>query len=245
MSNKLTIILFLVSFHLQAQYDSEGINTSRFRPGVFWFFTGYHPAKPEMARKYDRLIIDVTYNDWTGDRKMFQNHWASIGLNTNLMFDIPLVKKNLVSLGVGGCYSFQTMRHNKDVFMNQQSQWTVVSDSANYINFDRNSFAGHNFSIPFELRFRTKGWRHFKVHLGGKVGYQAWLYGKTKGIQNDDTFKFRTKVPDPNRFTYSAHVRFGLRNWAFYAQYNFNNLFSNAMSTQLNSVQFGISVSLF
>lgn len=241
----IVIILTLLSFQAFGQYDSEGKNTSRFRPGVFWYLTGYHPAKPGKLHKYDRLILDVTYNDWTGDRKMFQNNWASIGLNTNLMFDIPLVKKNLVSIGVGGCYGFQTVRHNQDVFMNIDSKWTVISDSVAYGNFERNSLIGHNFSIPIELRFRTNGWRHFKVHIGGKIGYQARLYGKTRGVFEDDAFKFRTNIPDINRWTYSAHVRIGIRNWAFYAQYNFNKLFSNPKSTQLNSLQFGVSVSIF
>ena len=241
----ITIALLILSFHSSAQYDSEGVNTSRFRPGLFWFLTGYNPAKPDKARKYDRLILDLTYNDWAGDRKMLQNHWASFGLNTNLLFDIPLVKKNLISIGIGGCYSFQTMRHNQDVFTNEQSKWTVISDSSAYGNFERNSIIGHNFSIPIEFRFRTNGWRHFKIHIGGKIGYQAKLYGKTRGIFNGDDFKFRSSIPDINRWTYSAHIRLGLRNWAFYAQYNFNKLFFNQNSTQLNSLQFGVSVSLF
>ena len=88
-------VLVLLGFILLAnvgfsQYNSEGELTSRFRAGFMWFYTGLRPAKVDKVRKYDRLIFDITYNDWNGDQELFQNHWASIGLNTNLMFDIPL-----------------------------------------------------------------------------------------------------------------------------------------------------------
>ena len=137
---------------VNAQYDSEGENKSRFRPGVFWYLTGYHPAIPGKVRKYDRLIFDVTYSDWTGKLKPFQNHWASIGLNTNLMFDIPLANKNTVALGIGICYGFHTIRHNKKVMVNSTNDWTVISDSSMNASLKKSSFAGHNFSIPIELR---------------------------------------------------------------------------------------------
>ena len=48
-----------------------------------------------------------------------------------------------------------------------------------------------------------------------------------------------------NRLIYSVHARVGLRNWALYFSYNLNPIFSNQLSTQLNLVQMGLSVSLF
>ena len=61
----LSIIICVVSGNAISQYNSEGEDLiSRFRPGSMWFYTGLRPATPEKVRKYDRLIFDVTYNDW-------------------------------------------------------------------------------------------------------------------------------------------------------------------------------------
>jgi hypothetical protein len=246
MQSRWTLLTFvLVSFFSNAQYDSQGVNTTRFRPGFFWYLTGYYPASPEKVRKYDRLIFDVVYSDWCGDLKPFKNSWASIGFNTNIIWDIPLVKKNLISLGLGGCYGYSAIRHNKDILLNNTSDWTYILDSIPVGGFQRNSFSGHNFSIPIELRFRTKGWKHFKVHVGGKIGYQLGFKGKTRAEFLDVISKLRFSVPDYNRFTYSAHVRIGIRNWSIFASYNFNPLFSNSKSTQVNLLQLGVSISVF
>ncbi len=243
MKSKIILIFLSIGLQASAQYDSEGENTSRFRPGLFWYFTGYRPAIPGKVRKYDRLIFDLTYSDWTGDRKPFNNHWASIGLNTNLMFDIPLAKKNVVSLGIGICYGFHTIRHNKSVSVDPTNSWTIVSDSAMSSNLKKSSFVGHNFSIPIELRFRTNGWKHFKVHLGGRIGIESNFYGKLKSSSGGKAT--RLTLPDYNRLTYGAYVRVGIRNWSILGSYSFNPLFSNANSTKLNMIQLGLSVSVF
>lgn len=229
------------------QYDSKGDeNISRFRPGFMWFFTGYKPAKTEKVRKYDRLIFDLTYNDWIGDRDLFKNHWASIGLNTNLMFDIPLTKGNTVALGLGVAYQYSVIRHNGNLTINDSLGSTTWSEKLPSQTFQRSVLGAHSFSIPIELRFRTESWRHFKFHIGGKIGYQPFLYSKTvtkaNGIRMIDK---NVGFPDENQLIYSAHIRFGLRNIAFFGSYNFNRIFSSDQSVRLNHVQMGLSFSLF
>jgi len=244
MKFRFLIIILIFSYSAHAQYDSEGENKSRFRPGMFWFLTGYHPAKPEIARKYDRLIFDVTYNDWTGGKKAFQNHWASMGLNTNIMFDVPLVKKDLISLGIGACYGFQTIRHNQLTSSLEGNNFTKIEQDLTN-SFKRNSLIGHQIALPVELRFRTKGWRHVKFHIGAKIGFQAGLYTKTRFLNGESPKKLKTSFNDPNRLVYSFHARLGIRNWALFGSYNFNKVFTNEQSTSLNLFQIGLSVSLF
>ncbi len=239
------IILFFSCVNLSlAQYDSEGANKSRFRPGLFWFLTGYRPAKIEKVRKYDRLVFDVTYNDWTGEKKSFQNHWASFGLNTNFMFDIPIAKKNLFSIGIGPSYGYSTIRHNQITSSIEGTNYTKIL-AVDTLPFKRNSLVGHQLSLPVELRFRTNGWRHVKFHLGGKIGYQFGLATKTHALDGDSPKKFKTQFNDPNRLVYSVHARIGIRNWALYGSYNFNRVFKNSESTPLNLFQVGLSLSLF
>ncbi len=244
--NLIILIVCSLSFLSFGQYDSKGDQKSRFRPGFMWYFTGLKPAIKEKVRKYDRLIFDVTYNDWTGDIDPFKNKWPSIGLNTNFMFDVPLSKGNTVALGIGVAHEWRNMRHDNYFSIDHVNDVTTYQLKDSTVQFDKSRFGGNGFSIPVELRFRKESWRHFKIHLGGRIGYQANLYNKY--IDNSSGYRVVSKnfgFPDINRLTYGAHIRFGLRNWAFFGNYSFNPVFLDNKSTKLNLVQFGISISMF
>lgn len=245
-------LIILIGFALIAttghsQYDGYGKDeVSRFRAGIMWFYTGLMPAKEGKIRKYDRLIFDLTYNDWVGDVSLFENHWASIGLNTNFMFDIPLVKGNKVALGVGVAHQFTSIRHDSHLNRDFINGTTLLSPKNPLDIFKKSVLGGNCFAIPIELRFRNESWKHFKFHIGGKIGYQANLYSKNVSMVNgkrdiNKTFGFA----DKSEIMYSAHVRIGLRNWALFASFNFNPIFTNKSSTKLQQAQAGLSISLF
>jgi len=244
-NNVLIIACMLFAATANAQYDSQGETPSMFRPGFMWYFTGIRPAEVERVRKYDRLIFDLTYNDWVGDRQPFENHWASIGFNTNLMFDIPLNQGNTIALGVGVAHQLTRVRHD-DLFVKASDPSSTQLIPKSTQTFDKNVLVGNAFTVPIELRFRKEDWRHMKFHIGGKIGYQANMYSKTiYGSGSDRDVVKNYGFPDLNRLIYSAHLRFGFRNWALYGSYNFNTLFEDSESTQLNQLQFGLSISLY
>ncbi len=243
----IALITCLLFTEANAQYDGKGRDEiSRFRPGAFWFYTGVRPGSEGKPRKYDRLIFDLTYNDWLGDRDLFKNHWASLGLNTNVMFDIPLSKGNTVAFAIGVSHQFTTIRHNAHLVSDQVEKTTTFYQKDPNDVFSRSSLTGNSFSMPIELRFRNASWKHFKFHVGGKIGYQATMNSKYRVHSNGHTKIIKSnEFYDVNRLIYSAHVRIGMRNWALFASYNFNTLFSNKQSTQLNLVQMGLSLSLY
>lgn len=247
MKIRLTVIFIcLAIFPSLAQYDSKGELISRFRPGIMWFYTGLKPAQEDKIRRYDRLIFDITYNDWIGDEELFKNHWASIGFNTNLMFDIPLSKGNKVSFGIGIQHQLTRIRHDREWIYQFETNQTNLVTNDSIFPFDKGIYGANTFALPIELRFRNEGWKHFKLHLGGKIGYQINAFNKT--VDNSADVKTVNKVinfPDQNSLIYAAHVRLGLRNYALFGSYQFNKMFSNKNSSQLNVIQLGLSVSLF
>ncbi len=244
----LLFILFLsVKSNLLAQYDSEGADEiSRFKPGTFWYLDGWRPAKTDKIRKYDRLVFDLTYNTWNGDKKLFSNAWNSIGLNSNLCFDIPLNSNNTIALGTGLGHQFYRIQYNGYLFADPTGTHTLLNDSLISYTFDRSALIGNSFYVPLELRFRSKGWKHFKFHIGGRIGYQVGLNNKTvtKTPVGKDVF-INKGFPDISRLTYAAHLRFGFRNWSIFGAYHFNTIFKSEDSPNLNLMQLGISVSLF
>lgn len=249
MGRTFIICIIVVGFSKIAngQTNNEADLKSRFRPGAFWFYSGIRPSSTDKPRKYDRLIFDVTYNDWIGDRGPFQNHWGSIGLNTNFIFDIPMTKgENVASFGVGLSHEYTSIRHDQKFYYNDAPSSTVLTEKDSSDAFFKSTLNSNSFSIPIEFRFRSKGWKHFKFIIGGKIGYQVNM--NSKYISKIDGHRTVNKIhgfPDEGKLLYSAHLRFGLRNWALYAAYYFNPLFTNTASTKLNRIQMGLSISLF
>jgi hypothetical protein len=243
LNERITILFSLITLLSFGQYNSEGVVKSRFRPGIMWFNTGWKPGK---AERYDRLMFDVTYNDWVGDRKTFKMKGPSMGMNVNWLFDFPIAPRNMVSIGLGPSYGFYYMRHDLPIVYDSDNQLTTFGDQEDSGLFGKRQLVGHQIALPVEFRFRTKGWRHFKVHVGGKIGYQISLNEKARYEQNDETIKEKNPTSkDANRLIYSAHVRMGMRNWAVYASYNFNPFYKNKQSTELHLLQLGLTLSVF
>lgn len=243
----LLLIILLSAQFTQAQYfeEEEGLY-SRYRPGVGWFFNGLRPYEEEKLRKYDRVIFDVTYCDWHGDRDYFSSPWTSIGFNTALMFDVILTEKNTVSFGWGVAFS----HFSNTTRLNFQSDFTNGLTTASQFTAgnepDRFKFAANNVEIPLEMRFRTEGYKHFKVMVGGKIGYQLNALTKTTNTINLQRQVVKTfDFPDNNPLRYSATIRIGIRNWAIYGAYYFSPLFTNSESVQLTPLTMGVSISLF
>ena len=95
---RLSIVLFLFPMLLHAQQDENLV--SRQRPGLFWFFNGNRPIKDADYRKYDRCIVEATYNTWIGDINPFENKWNSIGYHFSLNKDIQLKSTERVTFWI-------------------------------------------------------------------------------------------------------------------------------------------------
>lgn len=244
----LSIFLFtFLSFTASAQFDGEGADEiSRFRPGSLWFFSGFNPYEEGKLRKYDRLMIDLTYNDWMGDLKPFNNQWGSIGVNTSFMWDIPMMEKNTASFGIGISHSFFRISNKYHTFFPDPTNSYTMHQEGNLPEARHRYIGGNSLSVPIEFRFRTKGWKHFKFHIGGKVGYQLDAFAKNvyKDEHGKSIEKYRN-FSDVSRLIYSAHVRIGMRNWAIFGSYNFNKIFKNDQSPNIHLLQMGLTLSLF
>ena len=119
--------------------------------------------------------------------------------------------------------------------------WSLKTSEDTY---SENKLVSSNAFIPLEFRFRTKGWRHFKFHIGGKLGFQTGLLSKT--LDEDEVHTNKSYHGHlVNRFTYSLHSRIGIRNYALFTSYNFNSLFKNKKSVDIKWLQVGLSIFSF
>lgn len=236
----------LFTFSSSAQYDGKDAQiASRFRPGFMWFDTGFRPAEEGKPRKYDRLMVDITYNDWINDSALFLVKPTSIGYNINGMWDIPLNKGNGVALGIGLSYRFQRVNFNGEMVrdtMDHCTKWILHPSGQS--TYDKSVFGSHAFAVPFEIRFRVKKWRHLKLHLGGYVGYRTQTFTKV-WTNNGDRFVKDKHFFDNEPLFYGLHARIGIRNWALFADYSLTRQFKSDKSTPLQPIAFGLTVSIF
>ena len=243
--NLLICLLFVLpSF---AQYDGKDPEiASRFRPGIMWFNTGWRPAKANSGPKYDRLMLDLSYNDWVSDSvRLFRVKPNSIGFNIHGMWDIPLARENAIGLGIGLSYRYQRVSYDGLLYRdsaNRSTSLQLFEDKS--IGPDKSIFGSHAFAIPVEMRFRVPKWKHVKLHVGAHVGYRIQMYTKTwyndKQIVVKDRFFY-----DNEPFFYGIHARFGIRNWALFADYSLNKQFKSDKSTPLQPITFGLTISFF
>lgn len=246
---RILLAIFILSntFFSTGQYleDREDLSSKR-RPGVMWFYSGFRPYETTKLRKYDRLIVDVVYNDWNGDKELFESPWYSIGINTSLMFDIPFTKSNTIGFGWGVGFSHYNNHTKTNFDRNFEENTTTLSDLDNTLDIKRSKYAANYLEIPIEFRFRTKGIKHFKFLIGAKVGYQLNAYTKTVEEIEGREYKFKSfNFPDNNSLRYGATVRIGFRNISLYGAYFFSSLFNDSQSVNLNPVNIGLSFSLF
>lgn len=230
-----------MSLSLKAQNNDSQLIT-RHRPGLFWYFDGLRPTKSTDNHKYDRLIFDLTFNDWFGDLNPFQNRWNSIGFNVNFMKDVKFKKTKLFSLGIGVGYGFTSISSKQQFLTNKKLiEFSNVGKSGIY---DHTSTNSHRFFIPLEFRFSTKNWNRLKFALGGSFGINAGTNQKLIG-SNGAKMERTNLNSSASLLNYGIHTRLGYRNFGFYSSYQINSLFRGRSNPDLHQFQLGLSISLF
>ena len=235
----LVLLTLLVFSSIRAQ---DPLLISRHRPGLLWFFDGLRPTKSTDNHKYDRLIIDLTYNDWSGDLKPFQNRWNSIGVNLNFMKDIKFKKTKVFSLGLGLGYGVSSISsQQKFAIQNNIVEFSTIQKSSIY---DYSCIKYHRFFIPLELRFSAKNWNRWKFAFGGSFGINAGM--NQRMIGSDGSKMESTNLgPTASLLNYGFHTRLGYRNFSLFGSYQINSLFDGRGNPDLHLFQLGLSISLF
>lgn len=233
------ILLFPFILFGQKEYDTEIEPKSR--PGIFYYLTWKTSNKPK-PRKYDRVIFDIYYSGALSPQNITNPSAVNVGLSTNFMNEFALNKKNTVSIGTGIGLSTTKVNLSSNLLLGPNH--TIQCFPSTNSDYQKNSLNGFNVNIPIEFRFKSKGWSHYKIHIGGRVGYQMRL--REKYFYEDKERNYLTSLKSgAQNITYSIHTRVGIRNYSIYASYHLNPLFKQLESPKINWFQIGCSISLF
>lgn len=241
-------VLLLCCFSIQGvawaqPHNKDSALISRHRPGMFWYLTGWRPAKSGKLRKYDRLIVDLNYNILADPKLIKTRPFASIGWGIHTMSDIPLTRGNTVSLGIGLTYKHQKVGMQGMFQSDSTGQYTLFYRDSIAPNTSKYRFGNHQVVLPLELRFRQNKWNHIKFHIGGSIGYRFRTY--QKWIDPNGEKRRDVSLNDVNPWVYGVHMRFGIRNIALFGEYTISPAFKNSKSTKIQGVTFGLSFSIF
>jgi hypothetical protein len=242
MKNRILLLFLILWKSFEAQQDPDLI--SRHRPGILWYFTGFRPLQDADNRKYDRLIVDVTYNDWLGAVSPFENRWNSIGINTNFMFDVRSKKYQSLSFGWGFAYAFSNVSTNRKL-IEANSNVVILANKSTLDSYNHNAIQAHRFYLPLELRFASKKWNRIKFIIGADVGIQPFLNQVFLTKSEGEKEYFTKELSDRSLLNYGVHFRAGTRSLALFGSYQINSLFKSRESVKLHPFQFGLSISLF
>ena len=238
---KLVLLFLCLHMSLFGQVERQSQN----RPGLFWYYSGLRPFKDIDRKKYDRLIIDVNYNDWIGENGPFQNNWNSIGFSGSINKDIQLKSTERVSFGIGFGYAYLNHRTPRVFYLTSFDAVQAAFPSPN--DSILSSFLTiHQFFIPLEFRLRSTGWKHTKLILGARLGVQSSMnFSSYRKFEDEISYSEVKLREEYNWFYTSFYARFGFRNWSLFFAYQPLTLFSDNESIDIHPIQMGISLSLF
>lgn len=233
-----TTVIFLI-FISTISFGQQEKLISRYKPGLLWHYNGLRPLEDSRLHKYDRFIIDVTYNDWLSNTHgNISSSWKSIGFNANVMFEKRFKKATSFSIGYGLRYGLSNVysQHKTNILHNQ----IELCEKETTDLYKHKIFRENSLVLPFEFRFGKPKARAWKVNVGGYIGYGFPVQQITK-FRNGD----RTKMAlAPNfGFRYGIHCRFGGRTMAIFTAYQLSEMFKQGEA--VHPIQFGFSYSLF
>jgi hypothetical protein len=213
------------------------------KPNVESAFQGMHAKEPENGAKRDRLMLDVHYNDWLGDRQNVNTGWRSIGYNWNFYHDMPLNKKSTVSIATGLRFGKSVIQHNGLFSVGGYMNNSVLL-STSHIQFPRRNqrFVQSHLELPLELRFRGANKKSYRFTLGGSIGlrlnsYERWREGSEKFREFNHANAMIWRA--------GAYMRLGYNRWSFYGAYYLTPWFQGNGNSKLNTIQVGVSFSFF
>lgn len=213
------------------------------------------------AKSSDRIVFDLTHDNWIGAPDSVKTNWYSRGFAANLFFDKRL-GQSPISVAIGAGVSCQNVFHNS--FISTDSVGTELKTVFNpipeSINYKKNKLATTYLDVPFELRLHTNPKspsRSFKLAIGAKVGLLINEHTKYKGDNvfgtygitgaNPPEVKIKTyNTPNINKFRYGVTARIGYGNINLFGFYSLSPLFqADKAVTTINPFSVGISFNSF
>lgn len=185
----------------------------------------------------DQFFIGVSYNVVTNVPGDINIRGLSGGFQFGYLRDMPINKARTFAIALGAGLSFD--RYGQNLFIGEtDSEKTIFTVLTDDIDYNTNRFSTATIEAPLEFRWRTstpENYKFWRVHAGFRVGYAYWYQATFKQTDNNVT---QTKIPEFDRIRLGATLAFGYNTFNFYAYYSINPFFTDAITTNGQTVDF-------
>ena len=204
-------------------------------------------ADSQGPEKFDRIVIDFTWNQWKTSPPNINQGVFSFGFSSSWFRDIPLGKKSNCALAIGLGFESLSFHHNGEfveLFDNNNVSNTQLIPLSSTTNVMKNKYAVNYVDIPVEFRIRTINKTledrmkfNFKLYLGFRTG--VLVNDHTKYRDNEQKIKV-FNLPNTMPYRYGPYVRLGFNKIAFVGYYSLTSIFDEK-SVNLTPFSIGLS----
>jgi Outer membrane protein beta-barrel domain len=208
-----------------------------------------------MTRAGDHLMLQSTYDIWTGTPDSIKSHLQGFhrGINVYVMLDKRFKSSPKFSVALGLGISTSNMYFDKMVVDIKSKTTTLPFISVDTVDhFKKYKLTTAHIEIPLELRFALNPEnesRSFKTAVGFKVGTRLSEHtkGKTLVNKNGTVLNEYTAKETGKRFfnsiRWAATARIGYGNFTLIGSWQLNNIFKNGVAADIKLFQFGLNLS--
>jgi hypothetical protein len=186
----------------------------------------------------DQFYVGATYNLPVDVPNGVKIRGLSGGFQFGYLRDMPINKRRSVAIAMGLGLSFD--EYGQTLFIGESNDnttvFTVLDDRE--IDFTRNRFTTSTIETPIEFRWRSSTpntYRFWRIYAGFRVGYVYWYKATFKQTDNN---VYQTNIPEFERLRLGTTLSFGYNTFNFFAYYSINPFFKNAVTTDLQAVDF-------
>lgn len=214
--------------------------------GLFEYFK--LTADDDGPEKFDRIVVDINFNNWVKAPPGIGQKMYSIGGSFYWFKDIPLGEKSNVAFAYGVGFDYHSV-HSNGAF-----EYDVNPDGSTFTNlkpfklpsgYTINKAMFKFVEVPLELRLRTMNSSreermgfNFRLYLGFKGGYMIGNHTKYR----DNTSKVKIyRIENVLPYRYGPTVRIGFNKIAFNAFYSLTPVFEEGKGVELIPFSIGIS----
>lgn len=222
------------------------LNSTIYGQGLFEFFK--LTADDDNPERFDRIVVDINYNNWVKAPPGISQKLYSIGGSFYWYKDIPLGEKSNVALAYGIGVDYHSVYSNGAVQYDVDGEgntFTNITPIALPPGYTINKVSFKFLEAPLELRLRTmsrsreerRGF-NFKLYLGFKAGYRIGSHTKYRDNENKiKVFRLQNTLP----YRYGPTVRIGFNKIAFNAFYSLTTVFESDKGVELIPFSIGFS----
>lgn len=206
---------------------------------------GFSGAMGPILHSHDYVVLQLTYDAWTGLPAGVKTSGWNRGFNFALMYDFPIQHSHFsFAPGLGISTSGMYFRNNTLNVADSTSS-TLSFQSGN--PYKKYKLATAYIEIPLELRYRQvedNANTGFKVSLGVKFGMLLDSHSKGKKLVLGDWEI--DKIQDKrafNNYRVAATARIGYGNIALFGSYTITNVFKPGSGLNVNAYSIGLCLS--